>query len=460
MKRIILVFSILLCSIPVSYGQVISVKADAFPIFPNVHEEETKVLKYIGPFSMIYIDSLDSTFLCETRDFNYFNVNYSAFVKCPIPNNSKISDMYTPDFFYMWVCGKDGLSGKGLYSFLSPSNLSMYPQTFSMFYLPDMHELKKMTVANIGTYPPDLRMFAIGTTEEENNRHILDLNVMGSGYYPTLPYDYATVDSTEYLDDLELVESYVVFATRDVGPKNINVNLRVMDIWNGLSNTDIDVKWRFVMPTDETIYGKVFVEYLEESCFEVCYIKYSVKDGYVLCLHRINLVDMLFGITNTIISQEISIEKGVFIQDIVYDRVERVLIILMDNNLSNSVFLHTVPDKNYNYNVVRLESAINERYFSIDTMASYSNNPGRMYQAWGGTKCFEQRFATDGTIMGSCISDIKIESKHVDPIRIKSIDNPIPRKVGDRYHYWEQESLESNVIWSNCFENEDKSINK
>ena len=169
---------------------------------------------------------------------------------------------------------------------------------------------------------------------------------------------------------------------------------------------------------------------------------------------------MLFGITNTIISQEISIEKGVFIQDIVYDRVERVLIILMDNNLSNSVFLHTVPDKNYNYNVVRLESAINERYFSIDTMASYSNNPGRMYQAWGGTKCFEQRFATDGTIMGSCISDIKIESKHVDPIKIKSIDNPIPRRVGDRYHYWEQESLESNVIWSNCFENEDKSINK
>ena len=83
MKRIILVFSILLCSIPVSYGQVISVKADAFPIFPNVHEEETKVLKYIGPFSMIYIDSLDSTFLCETRDFNYFNVIYSAFMKCP-----------------------------------------------------------------------------------------------------------------------------------------------------------------------------------------------------------------------------------------------------------------------------------------------------------------------------------------------------------------------------------------
>lgn len=457
MKRIILVISILLCCITVSYGQAISVKASVAPIFPNVHEEETKVLKFIGPFSMIYIDSLDSTFLCETRDFNYFNAIYSAFMKCPIPNNSKISDMYTPNYYTVWLCGKDGLSGKGLYAFLDPSNLSMYPQTFSMYYLPDMHELNKLILANIGTYPFDLRMFAIGTTEIDHNRHILDLNVMGSGYSPTLPYNYATVGSNEYLDDLELVEAYVVFATRDVGPNSINVNLRVMDIWNGLSNTDIDTRWSFMMSADETVYGKVFVEDLGESYFEVCYIKYSEKNGYVLCMHRINLVDMLFGI-NTIISQEIPVKKGEFIQDIVYDRVERVLIFLMDNNMLNSTFIHTVPEKNYNYSAVRLDTPINDRYFSIDTMASYSSNPGRMYQAWGGTRCFEQKFATDGMIMESCIPYDEIKVNYVDPIKIEKITDPLTRNVGDRYFYFEQKSLESNVIWSNCFE--DESINE
>ena len=252
----------------------------------------------------------------------------------------------------------------------------------------------------------------------------------------------------------------MVFTTRDIVSNFVYVNLRVLNILNGLSNSLIDAKWRFVLPANEAVYGNVYIEYLEEGCFEVCYIKYTYNDEYVLCLHCINLNDMLAGVNNNIVSQEISIEKGEFIQDIVYDRVEKVLIVMMDKDEDHSVFLHTLPLANYSYPAIRLESAIYDRYFSIDTMASFIFNPGRKYQAWGGTKCFEQEFTTNGVVLESCIPFVEVKARCVDPIKIEKIDDPLDRNVGTRFLIWDHKETEVGAIFSNCIIEETRTLNE
>ena len=457
MKRLLFIISILLQFTTSVYGQIISLKADVSPAFTTVYEDQTKVLKYVGPFTVLYFDSLGSRFMCELQDFNYYNSSYAIFNKWPIPFNLKISDMYTPNYNYVWFCGKIGNSGNGMYGWINPNFSLLYSQYMYAYSLSDMTELKKMTMANIGTNPPDLRMFAIGTTSPGHNTHILDLYHLSN---PSLPYNYATVNSNEYLDNLELVGDRVVFATRDIDPNNTYVNLRVMETTNGLSNSSIDTKWRFLLPTDVDIYGDVFLKYLENDWFEVCYIKYSFKDGYVLCLHRIVLGDMLSGVNNTMICQEIPLEKGEFIQDLVYDRVERVLVLLMDKDNNHSVFLHTLPDNTVNYPVIRLESDIDDRYFSIDTLNSYSYCPARMYQAWGGIKCFEQRIGTGGSILNTCIHQNETKATSVDPIVIEGISNTLPRNVGSRTLYQDNEKQNLSGTISNCFIDETKPSNE
>lgn len=458
MKRILLIISVLSCSVTSVFGQLISVKADASPIFPHVFEEKTKVVKYVGPYSILYFDSLDTTYMCEIRDFNYYILNYTLMSRWRLPFQAKISDMYTPNNSYVWYGGKDFFGGNGIYGWMSPSN-SFYPATSLVraCSLYDMDELKEIAVINNGSGIPDFRMFAIGSTLQDHNTHVIDL---GDPTLYTLSYNYATVNSYEYLDNLEIVEGHVVFTTRDIVSNSVYINLRVLDVLNGLSNSLIDAKWRFILPTNEDVYGNVYIEYLEEGCFEVCYIKYNYNDGYVLCLHRINLDDMMAGVNNSIISQEISIKKGEFIQDIVYDSVEKVLIVMMDKDKNHSVFLHTVPKKTVNYPVIRLESDYGDRYFSIDTMASYSYSPGRMYQAWGGTKCFEQRFATEGLVLDSCIPFEEVKAICVDPVRIEEINDPLTRSVGTRSLNWDYKDTETGGVYSNCFIEEVKTINE
>ena len=458
MKKLLLIISILLNMVASVYGQVISVKADVSPIFPHVYEEETKVLKYGGPYSILYFDSLDSTYMCEIRDYNYYNMLYSVLSKWGIPFNSKISDMYTSKNNYVWYCGKEYFWNHGMYGWMNPPN-SFYPTTciVKVCSLDDMDELKRMVIVKNGSNIPDFRMFAIGSTIRGHNTHVVDLN---DPELFTTSYNYATVDTSEYLDDLELVEDYVVFATRKVNSNNILVNLRVMDIWDGLASQSIDARWNLLLPSNELVYENVYVEYLGDRFFEVCYIKYSYNDGYVLCLHRINMDDMLAGVNSSTISQEIAINKGEFIQDLVYDRVEGVLVIMLDKEDNHSVFLHTVPEMTMSYPVIRLESDEGDRYFSIDTMASYSNNPGRMYQAWGGTKCFVQGFSTDGVVSDSCIPFDEIKAICVSPVIIEGINDPLIRNIGTRSFFWENENTEINYIHSNCFIEESKTSNE
>ena len=450
MKRIFVLTIIALVQCEVSMqGQVISVKADFSTVFPSVYKEKTKVVKGFGGYSLVYLDSLGSTSICVTPDFNYSYFIGSSLDKRQIPYNSTISDLYKN--FYIWFGGKYGLTGEGMYGWIIPT---VYPtiQQFHMFYLSEIDEVKEIAVANIGNTPPILRMFAIGATEPNRNRHIMELDVVVPGVSPTSPYQYATVNAGEYLDKIAIVDDYVVYTTRVINNGCTSANLRVMTTVNGLSDPLIDNRWQILQSPDETICGKVFVTYLEDRYFEVCYIKYLHDlNKYVLCLNRIKLDEMLIGVNTSTISQEIQVGSEESIQDIVYDPHEHVMVLLLEKEGDRSVFLHTEPNLTVNYYAVRLESAINECYYSIDTMATYTYNPARMYQAWGGTKCFEQRFATVGTISESCIPYEKINVKSVDPIKTNGIDDELPREVGKRNIWGQDQETEHFIFQSNCF---------
>ena len=449
MKRIVLTIIILLQYVVSMQGQVISVKADFSSIYPSLYNDKTRVVKGPGAYSVIYLDSLGSTSFCLTPDFNYYNIISSSLDKRFIPYNSTIADMYKN--LYIWFGGKYGCTGEGMYGWISPT---YYPnsQPFHIFPLNEIDEVKEIVVANIGNTSPSLRMFAIGATDPNRNSHIIELDVAVPGVSPTSPYQYATVNADEYLDKIALVDDYVIYTTRDTSDGRTSVNLRIMTTVNGLSDTYIDCKWRLLLSTGEFICGKVFVTYLENRYFEVSYIKFlSNLNKYVLCLNRIKLDDMLIGVNTSTISQELLVGSEESIQDIVYDSQERVLVLLLDHGGNRSVFLHTEPRRNVNYYAVRLESAIYDCYYSIDTMASYTNNPARMYQAWGGTKCFEQRFATVGTISESCIPYEKINVKNVTPIKFYKKNDLLPREVGHRYIYGEDKNTETFGFQSNCF---------
>lgn len=124
---------------------------------------------------------------------------------------------------------------------------------------------------------------------------------------------------------------------------------------------------------------------------------------------------------------------------------------MLDKEENHSVFLHTVPKMNISYPVVRLESDEGDRYFSIDTMASYNFNPGRKYQAWGGTKCFVQEFTTNGEVPASCIPIKEVKAICVSPIKIVKIDDPLTRSVGTRNLMWEYNEPETGAVYSNCY---------
>jgi len=451
MKKTLFIFCLLSLLAKTSFTQVVSVKADVNATFPNVIEEKTRVLKYINQYSLVFIDSIDTTYLCRMKDFNYYNIINEPFFKVPVPLNCVISDMKNP-YATLWFCGKNVTCGHGMYGWTSPSvTTPNYNQSFYMIFLPDMVNLREFVLPNLSAQnTPYYRMFAIGESQNGTSNHLLQLDVMGSGVDPTASYQYATADSNEVLDNIALVGGYVVVSTREENPGNRYLNIRVSDVINGISNPGIDGKLRINLQPDETPVGRIFVTYLENDIFEVSYIKYKDYHGYILCLHRITLSDLLSGI-NTIICQEINVEKGEFIQDITYNSVEGVLFILLDKDDNHSVFLHTLPHNTFNYPVIRLESAINERYFSIDTMNTFIHNPGRMYQAWGGNKCFEQRYATSGTILGSCNQYNEIKAFYVPPIEINKIFDPLTRRVGNRSLYNYTRNWVYSMIYSSCF---------
>lgn len=333
----------------------------------------------------------------------------------------------------------------------------MNPSTLNpiyMFFYPDMDRIEKLTVDYDIANPNYRAVFAIGVTHPENSSmeqtHIMVLenSAMGIGEFGAYPF--ATPDIKEHIDDLALVDDYIVYATRDSRDDHSMVNLRLSKTSNILLSTEIDMQWQFVLGAGEVVYGKVFVIQLRNYFFEVCYVKYvPATNCYVLCLHRIFLYDLLNGI-NSAVSQEIPVERGELIQDITYELEKEVLVVLLDKDENSSVFLHTNPNKMTPYSTVRLETRALERYFSIDTVNHIYMGPNPMYQAWGGNRRFMQSFTTMGAIGPTCLDYSTVMALVVNPIKIIQDKVPLVRDEGTRNYHYDTESLYSTPGLSTC----------
>ena len=367
MKRILLIISCFILFSNICTAQIFSMKYTLSPTFPNVNEERTRVLKFLQYKSLVFLDTLDTTYICHVSDY-YLSPTPNTFIfhKKRLPLGLVISDMErigsTP-----WYSGSS--YNEGVYGRISLSSNYSLNHSVHVFNVPVVNNLRKFTVASNMNDPLHQRMFAIGETYASGHTrsHIMELDLQGTGITGFEPFPYAQMSDSEYVDDVTLVGDWVIFTTQDSRSTLSKVNLRMSNIEQMLSGVEIDDQWSFMLEPYEDVIGKVFITHFSDSDFGVCYIKLDwLKSKYILCVHTINRHDLLNNI-NSVISQEIVLPKGEIIQDITYDEVEKVLIVLLDKDYTQSVFLHVIPYKASPYNATYVVSDVNVLSFTGHT---------------------------------------------------------------------------------------------
>ena len=447
MKKFFLFFCFALFPF-VCTAQISSLKYNISSSFPDVIESKTRVLEHSSHNSFVFIDTLDTTYICHNPDLYldpYTNLFY--FYKKRLPLKIEISDMENV-FHSAWYCGS--INNEGVYGEIYWNSNYYITQRVHIFKLPEVNNLRKFTIATQMIDPQQRRLFAIGETYPSGKlqSYIMECETQGSQAFGT--YNYAQMSDSEFVDDVALVEDNVVFATRDYRSRFSKVNLRISNVEQMLAGSEIDKQWRFQLEYYEHVYGRVFITHLNSTDIGVCYIKYNEKqDVYILCIHKININDLYSNIT-TFISQEIVIPKGEEILDIKFDDNKEVLIVLLDKDNIQSIFIHATPYNLLAPGFLCLESTDEERFFSLDTIQPHYLIPDRMYEAWGGNKCFIQRFTTDGEIQGSCFPYYK---RYVNNALIKILKEPSPldRLNGYRLFDFEELPWQQDIESRECF---------
>lgn len=434
------------------FAQEESIKTNVGSIFPVTIEENTRVMDYMNNFALTFINAMGTPYLLDREEYAYVGTSPILVVNMfPLPSGLNISELRKKSVV-PWFCGE--WSGMGLYGrmFLN-LNYIQTPNSYFLFTLPDMNNLRKFAIATNMVDPYHQRMFAIGETNSAPpNTHIVELELQGTGISELSPYVYAPLDSQEYLDDMEIVAEYVVFATRDYRANRSRINLRLSQVENVLAGTDIDSQWQLLYGEARSVIGKVFITRLDNNAikdFGISYIAYDNLIGqYYLYIHKLSLGDV-FSNGNTVVSQRMVIPKGEEIVDIKYDDVNEVLIVLLEKENICSVFLHTCPYKTTNYSAVRLESSSEEKYYSIDTLKTLYSGAERQYVAWGGNKSLTQKFHYGGSVDSSCLSQSELNVEIVNPIMFKERKDTLVRHMGIRNRYV------NNDIWMYDYENRD-----
>ncbi len=287
--------------------------------------------------------------------------------------------------------------------------------------------------------PYQRRMFAIGESYQSDitQTYILELDVQGTSVSGFGPFNYAKMLDKETVDDVALVNEMVVFSTRDHNSTSSKVNLRISNVENMLTGSEIDVQWRLRLHSYESVCGRVFVTHLNDKDVCVSYIKYNDNTGeYYMCLNRINL-DEIFDSYYRYPIQEMLIPKGEEILDIKYDENKKVLVLLLDKENRQSVFIQALPYLTEAYGATRIETEEGERYFSIDTLQEYYPVFNHSYEAWGGNKCFIQSYADDGTVINSCYPFYKQDVLLLEGY-LKTATRTLPRGIENRYFEFEE----------------------
>ncbi len=105
MKKIMLIFSCLCLFVAVCTAQVSSLKYSLSPSFSNVTVERTRVLEeLLNRNSFVFIDSLDTTYICYNIDFQIGVPTTTLLFKKRLPSRLIISDMEDVQHT-AWYCG-------------------------------------------------------------------------------------------------------------------------------------------------------------------------------------------------------------------------------------------------------------------------------------------------------------------------------------------------------------------
>ncbi len=230
----------------------------------------------------------------------------------------------------------------------------------------------------------------------------------------------------EIVDDVIIVEDYVVFATRDYRPTSLPVNLRISDTNDVLGNSDIDNQWRFYLYDYESIASEVRLLLLNKYEFVLAYIVYNSKyDNYHLCTHKINLSDFLQGV-NTIISHEVEIDKRCSnLVDLIYEPDVQTMVILLNGEKVSELY-HADPFLTTTSTIYKLDHR-GKSLYSIDTIGNYYLLNSDMYVAIGDSTLFYQDISNGSVIEESCLTITPVRYILQDQPEIEFVNDPLER---------------------------------
>ena len=449
MKCILLIISNFILFLSACTAQVCGLSYSLSTTFPNVNESKTRVLENIMNRSLVFIDTLDTTYICLHRDYWVGSgTSLDIFYKKRLPQGMVISDMEDVHH-YPWYCGS--LDGDGVYGSIIVGTNYYNQERVHAFRVPIVNNLSKFTMATNMVDPYQRRMFAIGETycSGQTKSYIMEFDVQGTGISGIDPFLYAQMSDYEHVDDVELVEDNVVFSTRDDHGEYTKASIRISRVEQMLAGSQIDRRWELQLQHNEDVLGKVFVTHLNDTDIGVCFVTY-INNNYILHICRINIDNLYHGIT-TFDSKKIIIPIGEEIMDIKYDSRARMLIVLLDKDNTHSVFVHINPYLTAPSVLTCIESKYMDRYFSIDTIAPLYFSTDCVYEAWGGEKGFVQGYSSNGLIQNSCyiLFDRVFEISYINLI---PEDDPIRRETQFRSYEYENNPWEQTYGERQCFQ--------
>ena len=337
------------------------------------------------------------------------------------------------------------------------------------YTLPDVDCLTKMATFETRTVDgnrPQIKAFAIGEKAFNNTppkSYILEFYALGVGeldpyMYAPLAYDTLT-GAQEIADDVIGIKNFVIFATRDSRSGYAPVNLRISDTTSVLTNTDIDIQWRFILPVAYNVVGELNLIGLREDEFILAYVVLDeLTQKYHLFTHKIKLSDFLMQV-NTIETLDVIIDDVcIKWMDIAYDFDVNVMMILMSGGGKSKIY-HFDPYITPSPAATILEYNNGELY-DIDTITCYYSE--NMYIAIGGTDIFCQDISTGIDIEHSCLDKYQIKFLPAKNPKIEKKEDPIQRYSAIKEYHPYDNSAEYSYGTTTCIErnSEDDSMNQ
>lgn len=414
----------------IAWAQFWSTEATFSPHNTTLIGDASRFGYYYNNHSMYYMRYSDTSFFCNIVYYTVASTPISS--KVGMPQNFIIKDFKRfishPGFIgsYLGV-GMYGIA----YSYNLPTN-----NTFEFFKLSAVDRLNRMAViasAGINRFSYHLKAFAIGdkaTAKGPRQSYIMEFYVQGNGFFD--PYHYAPLpldpvsDKQEIADDVIIVNTNVIFATRDTRGSHAPVNLRISDTNNVLSNPDIDFQWQFVLPSYQNVCSELRLRYLQDDFFVLSYIAYdSQEKKYSLYIHRISLNDFL-AMNNTIVSHKLIIGGDCTnLVDIVYEPDVSTLVLLSNGNNKSELY-HIDPYSSGAASVTKLDYP-NGNLYSIDTIGDYLTTNADMYVAMGDDRFFSQDISNGINIEESCLNITEQKTLLQTPPYIDKIKDPLSR---------------------------------